>query len=144
MYRQLAAASRVVEAQSKSPSVARERGVAQLAPETQGVGRCNHHAPQAPIIAKALVSKNGARHSAIISSPPRTPAPAPSAASPSGITQHEDAATAPSPAMTLRAANHSGEAGWRAGGEAAGVESRAVSLMVMARPCFMVGVSCIL
>jgi hypothetical protein len=132
MWPQLAAATTVIEAQSRSASVVRERcGEAQPVPEAQAIGRFTHHAAQPPTIAKALIESSGTRHSAIVSSPPRTPAPAPSAASPSGIAQHEDATTAPSPARSPKAANHFGEAGRSAEDEVAGVVSRAVSLMVM-------------
>jgi hypothetical protein len=143
MYPQLAAATTVIEAHSRSASVAGERWCdAQLAPGAQAIGPFNHRAPQPATIATALTSRNGVRHSAIVSSPPRTPAPAPSAASPSGMTQHEDAVTAPNPATSPKAANHFGEDGRLAGVETAEVDSCAVSLMAMARSCLMVGVSC--
>ena len=57
------------------------------------------------------------------------PAPAPSAASPRGITQHEEAISAPRPATKPNAANHLGAAGATEGDVADGsVSCEALSL----------------
>lgn len=81
------------------------------------VVRSSHHAPQPQTIPKALAESSGTRHAAAASSPPRMLALVPSAASPSGMTQHDEATTAPRPAASPKAANHFGAAA-ASGGEA--------------------------
>jgi hypothetical protein len=93
-------------------------------------------------MAKALMDRSGTRHSASNSRPLKTPAPAPTAASPSGMTQQEEAMTAPRPAANPNAASHLGAAGEAAGDEAFGVVSSVALSMVMVRPSSMVGLSC--
>lgn len=125
-------------------SVERERsGDAQFAFEAQITGRFINHALHPPPIAKAVAASSGTRHAEINSRPAKTLALAPSAASPSGMTQHDDATTAPSPATSPKAANHFGETGTAGGADAAGVFC-AASSMVMVCPFLTCWLSCTL
>lgn len=69
-------------------------------------------------------------------------APAPSAARPKGMAQHEDATTAPRPAASPSAANHFGEPVVAGGGASAGVISCARSVIAIARSSLMIGLFC--
>ncbi len=129
-------------AKRRSASVTRERsGGAQLVVEAHPTERFSHHAPHPPTIAKALMESRGTRQAATASSPPRTPALAPSAASPSGTTQQGDAMIAPRPVTSPKAANHFGEVG---GEGLAGVISCVASLMAIARSLLKIELSCTL
>lgn len=139
---QFAASKTMSEANRSSPRVLRDRcGDPHADPATQIAGRFHHHAPHPKAMAKALIAKSGMRHSATISTPPRTLALAPTAARLSGITQHDEATTAPSPAKSPIIANHFGAAGL-VGGSTFGVASRAALLRVMARLSMSIEISC--
>jgi len=139
---QPAAASTTADAHRSSASVARERSdEMQFEPATQASGRFHPHAPHPPTMAKALMDRSGTRHSTSNSRLPKKPAPAPTAASPSGTTQQEEAITAPRPANRPSAPSHLGVAGATEGGEAVGVVRSVAWFMAMARPSAMVGLA---
>lgn len=102
---QFAANKTIIEDNTSSKRALRDRsGDPHGAPESQMTGLLQNHAAHPPTIAVPLIASNALRHSAIVATPPRTLALAPTAARLSGMTQHDDAMIAPKPATSPTAA----------------------------------------